>query len=67
MPKGRSRRRPAAVSHGRRVDEEDDSDDPEFDVMAELDQVDREDFLDELRDDRAVRISKMEAKVSSCF
>lgn len=62
LPKGRSRRRPADVSHGRRVDEEDDSDDPEFDVMAELDQVNREDFLDELRDDRAVRISKMEAK-----
>ncbi|KAF7232350.1 hypothetical protein EG68_09424 [Paragonimus skrjabini miyazakii] len=43
-------------------EDEDDPDDPEFDVMAELDQVDRDDFIDELRDDRAVRVSKMEAK-----
>ncbi|KER24458.1 hypothetical protein T265_07885 [Opisthorchis viverrini] len=43
-------------------DEDDDPDDPEFDVMAELDQVNREDFFDELRDDRAVRVSKQEAK-----
>ncbi|CAL8088150.1 unnamed protein product [Calicophoron daubneyi] len=43
-------------------DEDEDPDDPEFDVMAELDQVDREDFFDELRDDRAVRVSKLEAK-----
>ncbi|VDP90048.1 unnamed protein product [Echinostoma caproni] len=52
-----------AVPSDLREDEYDDSDDPEFDVMAELDQVNREDFLDELRDDRAVRVSKMEAKV----
>ncbi|CAH8641032.1 unnamed protein product [Heterobilharzia americana] len=43
-------------------DDEDDPDDPEFDVMAELDDIDREDFFYELRDDRAVRVSKMEAK-----
>ncbi|TNN07515.1 GON-4 isoform X4 isoform 1 [Schistosoma japonicum] len=43
-------------------DDDDDDDDPEFDVMAELDDVDREDFFYELRDDRAVRVSKMEAK-----
>ncbi|CAH8436884.1 unnamed protein product [Dicrocoelium dendriticum] len=43
-------------------DADDDPNDPEFDVMAELDKVSREDFIDELRDDRAVRVSKMEAK-----
>ncbi|THD25536.1 hypothetical protein D915_003645 [Fasciola hepatica] len=60
--KEQSKRQTIEVSRDHQVDEEDDSDDPEFDVMAELDQVNREDFLDELRDDRAVRISKMEAK-----
>ncbi|KAK4474637.1 hypothetical protein MN116_001772 [Schistosoma mekongi] len=45
-----------------RLINDDDDDDPEFDVMAELDDVDREDFFYELRDDRAVRVSKMEAK-----
>nr|CAH8872934.1 unnamed protein product [Trichobilharzia regenti] len=44
------------------VDEDEDPDDPEFDVMAELDEVDREDFFYELRDDRAVRVSKVETK-----
>ncbi|CAH8574936.1 unnamed protein product [Schistosoma turkestanicum] len=44
------------------VNDDEDDDDPEFDVMAELDDVDREDFFYELRDDRAVRVSKMEAK-----
>ena len=38
-------------------------DDPDFDVMAELDCVSCDDLFDELRCDRAVRISKMEAKV----
>ncbi|VEL36124.1 unnamed protein product [Protopolystoma xenopodis] len=42
--------------------DDDDPDDPEFDVMAELDKICKEDFFDELRDDRAVRVSKMEAK-----
>ncbi|CAH8662928.1 unnamed protein product [Schistosoma bovis] len=44
------------------INDDEDDDDPEFDVMAELDDVDREDFFYELRDDRAVRVSKMEAK-----
>lgn len=48
------------------INDDEDDDDPEFDVMAELDDVDREDFFYELRDDRAVRVSKMEAKVR-CF
>ena len=39
-------------------------DDPDFDVMAELDCVSCDDLFDELRCDRAVRISKMEAKVN---
>ncbi|KAL3320790.1 hypothetical protein Ciccas_000536 [Cichlidogyrus casuarinus] len=42
------------------VDE--DADDPEFDVMAELDRVYQEDFFDELRYDRGVRVSKTEAR-----
>lgn len=41
-----------------------DFDDPDFDVMAEIDAICCEDLFDELRTDRAVRISKMEAKVS---
>ncbi|CAH8675343.1 gon-4-like [Schistosoma haematobium] len=44
------------------INDDEDDDDPEFDVMAELDDVDGEDFFYELRDDRAVRVSKMEAK-----
>ncbi|CAH8872801.1 unnamed protein product [Trichobilharzia szidati] len=44
------------------VDEDEDPDDPEFDVMAELDEVNGEDFFYELRDDRAVRVSKVETK-----
>ncbi|CAH8679575.1 unnamed protein product [Schistosoma rodhaini] len=44
------------------INDDEDDDDPEFDVMAELDDVDREDFFYELRDDRAVRVSRMEAK-----
>ncbi|VDD80078.1 unnamed protein product [Mesocestoides corti] len=40
----------------------DDFDDPDFDVMAEIEAVCCDDLFDELRSDRAVRISKMEAK-----
>ncbi|VDQ13779.1 unnamed protein product [Trichobilharzia regenti] len=47
------------------VDEDEDPDDPEFDVMAELNKVDKEDFFYELRNDRGVRVSKRETKVSS--
>lgn len=42
----------------------DECDDPDFDVMAELESLCYDDLFDELRSDRAVRISKMEAKVS---
>lgn len=38
-------------------------DDPDFDVMAELEDVNYDDFFDEWRSDRAVRVSKVEAKV----
>lgn len=38
-------------------------DDPDFDVMAELEDICYDDLFDELRSDRAVRVSKMEAKV----
>nr|CDS31069.1 conserved hypothetical protein [Hymenolepis microstoma] len=37
-------------------------DDPDFDVMAELEDLRYDDFFDELRSDRAVRVSKTEAK-----
>ncbi|VUZ43540.1 unnamed protein product [Hymenolepis diminuta] len=37
-------------------------DDPDFDVMAELEDICYDDLFDELRSDRAVRVSKMEAK-----
>ncbi|KAL5106106.1 hypothetical protein TcWFU_002521 [Taenia crassiceps] len=40
----------------------DECDDPDFDVMAELESFCYDDLFDELRSDRAVRISKMEAK-----
>ncbi|CUT99232.1 conserved hypothetical protein [Echinococcus multilocularis] len=40
----------------------DECDDPDFDVMAELESICYDDLFDELRSDRAVRISKMEAK-----
>lgn len=45
-----------------------DFDDPDFDVMAELDaDLCCEDLFDELRTDRGVRVSKMEAKVRHFF
>ncbi|VDL89984.1 unnamed protein product [Schistocephalus solidus] len=52
---------PAHRPNGERSNAE-DFDDPDFDVMAEIDNVCSEDLFDELRNDRAVRVSKIEAK-----
>ncbi|VDN11676.1 unnamed protein product [Dibothriocephalus latus] len=53
---------PVFRPHGERWNT-DEFDDPDFDVMAEIDNVCSEDLFDELRNDRAVRVSKIEAKV----
>ncbi len=55
----------AAVNDTTRTTVEGDGEDPDFDVMAEIEAVCCDDLFDELRSDRAVRISKMEAKVSN--